>query len=187
MLLRDKYFHAAKILAVTHHYDLAAHVDVHLGELVEIVGGAVVGVDYVRFDVSGWRHAIEWHDYARIIVIRIALHVLTRWPMHLYAGRRSHIDTDLLRIVEPGFVFDDLGLQSRFTKFLRDIIRSGFVFRGTRHVRSFGQRAQMFLRKLWIWNGKKMAFRGVFRSRIAKAKNGGFCGSVGSPAAGRVE
>ncbi len=57
--LGDKLFHAAKILSVADDHDLASDVDIHLLELVEIGGRAVVGVDDFGLGVPGGRHAVE--------------------------------------------------------------------------------------------------------------------------------
>src|ERR1700674_2678661 len=52
MLLRDKNFNPAEVLAVAHHNDLAAHIDLHLLELVEVFGRTVVGINHFGLDIS---------------------------------------------------------------------------------------------------------------------------------------
>ena len=51
------------------------------------------------------------------------------------------------------------------------VVRRGFVLGRARHVRSLGQRAQVFFRQLGIGHGKKTGFGGVFGGGIAKAEN----------------
>ena len=59
MFLRDECLHAAEVLAVTHHDDLAAHVDLQFFQFLEILGRAVVGVDHIGLGIAGGRHAVE--------------------------------------------------------------------------------------------------------------------------------
>ena len=88
------------------------------------------------------------------------------------AGGRGQIDADFRRIVDPDFVFDDLGVESGFAEFLRDVVGGGFVFDGARHVRSLRQDAEMFFGEFGIGNGEEARFGGGFGGGIAKAEDG---------------
>ena len=90
VFLRHEHFHSAKILPVAHQHDLAAHVDVQLLELLEVLGRAVVGIDHVGLGVARGRHAVEGHHHARIVLIRIAVDVLARGAVHFDSGGRGH-------------------------------------------------------------------------------------------------
>ena len=70
--------------------------------------------------------------------------------MHFDTRGRCQIDLDFQGIVDPRLVLDDLGVEPRFAKLLRDVIRGGFVFNGACHVRKLGERREMFLGKLRI-------------------------------------
>jgi len=48
--------------------------------------------------------------------------------VHGNAFGRGEIHADLRRIIQPDFVFDDLGFESSFAEFLRDVLGCGFVF-----------------------------------------------------------
>ena len=52
VLLRDECFYPAEILPVAHQHDLAADINFHLFQLLEILGRPVVRIDHLRFDVS---------------------------------------------------------------------------------------------------------------------------------------
>ena len=84
--LRHERFHAAKILAVTDDDDLAAHIDVHLLQLVKVSGRAVVRIDNFRLGVARGRHAVVRRHDARIVLKWIAVDMLAPRPMHLHSG-----------------------------------------------------------------------------------------------------
>ena len=148
VLLRHEDFHAAEILAVAHQHDLAADVDFQLVELVEVIRGAIVGVDDVGFDIAGGRHAVEGHDHARIVLVGIVVDVLARRAVHFDACGCGQVDADLGGIVDPDFVFDDFGIEPGVAEFLGDVVGGRFVLDRARHVRSFGEYAQMFFGEL---------------------------------------
>ena len=79
VFLRDEDFHSAKILAVADQHNLAAHVNFQFLELLEIFRRPVVGVNHVGFDVARRRHAVEWHDDARIVLIGIVARRARAW------------------------------------------------------------------------------------------------------------
>ena len=173
MLLRDENFDSAKILPVAHQHDLAAHIDLQFVEFLEVVRRPVVGVDHIGFDVARGRHAVEGHDHARIVLIRIVVDVLARGTVHLDSGRRGQIDADFGGIVHPDFVLDDLGVEPGVAEFLRDVVGGRLVFDSARHVRSLGQNAQMLFRELGIGHRQKARFGRLLGGRVAKTKDGG--------------
>jgi len=171
MLLGDKHFYPTKILPVADENDLVANINSHLIELLEIVRRAVVGIDDLTFNVCGRRHAVEGRDDARIIVVRVTIHVLGAGTVHVKIGRRSHINADLRGVVHPDFVLRNLGLKAGFAKFCCDVIGRGFVFRSSRHVRGRGQCAQLFFGTLRVGNSKEAGLDAVFDRRIAKTED----------------
>ena len=175
MFLRDENFDSAKILAVAHDDDLAAHIDFQLVELLEVFWSAVVGVDHIGLDVAGGRHAVEGHDDARIVLKGIVFHMLARGPVHFDACGSGQVYADFRRIVDPNLVFDDLGVESGVAKFLRHVIGGGFIFGRACHVRGLGEDAQMFFREFGIGGGDEARFQGGFGSGIAKAEDGLRC------------
>src|SRR6516165_2820527 len=116
VLLRDERLYPTEIHTITHQHDLSVDIDLHLRELVEVFRRAVVGIDDGGFHVAGRRHAVEWHDDARIILERITFNMLARWSVHVHAFRRGDVDANLHRIVEPDFVFDNFGIETRLPK-----------------------------------------------------------------------
>ena len=52
VFLCDKYLHPAEVLAVAHQHDLAAHIDLHLLQLFEILRCAVVGIYHLCLGIS---------------------------------------------------------------------------------------------------------------------------------------
>ena len=52
VLLCDECLHPAEVLAITHQHDLAARIDFHLFQLLEIFRGTIIGVHGFRLDVA---------------------------------------------------------------------------------------------------------------------------------------
>jgi hypothetical protein len=86
-------------------------------------------------------------------LIRIAFDALAGWTVHGGPWGCGDVDADLLRIVDPDFVFDDFRIEPGVAEFLRDIVGGGFIFGSARHVRSLGQNAQVLFGQFWVWNG----------------------------------
>jgi hypothetical protein len=168
---RDEDFDATKILPVADDHDLAAHVNFQFFQLLEILRRAVVGIDHVGFHISRWRHAVERHDHAGIVLVWIVVHALASRPMHFDTGGRSQAHADLGGIVDPDFVFDDFGFEPGVAEFLRHVVGGGLVLDRSCHVRIFGQNAEMLLRQLGIGHGQKARLDGGLGGGIAESED----------------
>ncbi len=172
-LLRDEGLHSTEILPIADDDDLSADVHIHLFQLVEVFGRAVVCINNFRLCIARWRHAVIGIDHARIILERIALYMLALRSVHRDAVGRRHIHADLCRIIQPDFVFNDFGLQPGFPEFLCQVLRSGFVLRRPGNVRGLGQNAQVFLGELRIGYGQETFFGFLLASHVTKSRDGG--------------
>src|ERR1700691_279306 len=170
--VRHEFFYAAEVLSVTNDNDLAAHIDVHLFEFVEVGGRAVVGIVNFFFDIARRRHSVKRRHDAWIVGLWIAIDMLAMRPMHFNALGQDHVDADLGRIVHPNFVFDDLGVESGLAKFLRDIVGGRFVFDASRYVRRLGEDSQMLFRQLGVGNWHKLLFDFLLGGNVAEAADG---------------
>ena len=135
MFLSNEGFYPTKILTVPHQHDLAAHINLQILQLLEVLRRPIIRINDFAFYVTGRRHAIEGHNHSRIVLIRIAIHMLACGPVHCDTHRRRHIHADLARIIHPNFVFNDFSFEARFAEFLRHILGGGLIFRRARHMR----------------------------------------------------
>ena len=92
--------------------------------------------------------------------------------MHLDSGRCGHIHTNLGGIVEPHFVFDNLGVQASLAKLFCHVFGGGFVLGRSGDVRGFGQNAEMLFRELGIGHGQEFLFDLALAGDIAEAADG---------------
>ena len=150
VLLGHERFYSAKILPVAHQHDLAAHVDLHLFELLKILRRSVIRINHFGFDVARWRHAVEWHHDARIVLVGIAVDSLACGAMHGYAFGRGHVHADFRRVVHPDAVLDDLSFEAGLAKFLGHVVGRRLVLGSAGHVRRLGQDAQVLFGKFRI-------------------------------------
>ena len=136
MLLRYKCFYAAKVLPVAHQDDLAAHIGLQLLELLKIIGRSVICVHNFRLNIARRRHAVVRHHDSRIVLKGIAFDMLAGWSVHRHTRRSSNVYADFDRIVEPGLVFDNFGVQAGVAKALPDPVGQGDVILHDEHPHS---------------------------------------------------
>ncbi len=98
--------------------------------------------------------------------------MLAGGAVHFYSGGRSDVDADFQGIVEPDFVFDDLGVEPGGAEFLRNVVGGGLVFGRAGHVWGLRQGAEVFFRELGIGHGEETCLGGGFRGGVAETKNG---------------
>ena len=108
VLLGHEGLDATKALAVADENNLAAHIDLGLLQPVEVFRRAVVGVDHFAFDISRGRHSVKGWCNTRVVLVGVGRNPLRRWAVHLHSLRGCHVHADLLRIVHPHAIFDDL-------------------------------------------------------------------------------
>src|SRR6185312_15271597 len=101
---------------------------------------------------------------------RIAVHSFASRSVHFDIRRCGDIDAGFLRKRQQDFVLDDLRLQSRLAKLLRNVIRGGLIFRRSGHVRGLRQNAQVLPRQLWVRDGVEFAVKLGLSREIAKPK-----------------
>ncbi len=110
VLLGDVGLDTAEVAAVADEDDLAFDVDAEFGELLEVVEGAVVGVDGLGGDVTGAGGAVERGEDARVVLegvaaVGVGVDVLGRGAGHeLVALRVDGGDLDLEGLVEEDLV-----------------------------------------------------------------------------------
>ena len=136
VVLGDVGLDAAEVFAVTDDDDLVFDADAEFGELLEVGEGAVVGVDDLGGDVTGWGRAVEGGKDAGIVLEGVAailfgVDVFGGGTGHeLVAGCVEGFDEDLYGSVEENFVGDDLGLETGGFEFVGDVLSGLVVFRG---------------------------------------------------------
>ena len=114
-----------------------------------------------------------FQDDPRVVLERVAIHVLSRGTVHGHAGGSGDVDTDLRRIVEPDLVFEDLGREARVAEFLRDVIGSGFVFGRSGDVWGFCQGTQVFFGAFGIGDGEETRLQSAFSGCVTEAEDRG--------------
>ncbi len=92
--------------------------------------------------------------------------------MHFNSFGRGQVHPNLRRIVQPHFVFDNLGVQSGFAKLLRHVVGGRFVLGRPRYVRRFGQNPQMLFRQLGVGHSHELLFDFPLAGHIAEATDG---------------
>ena len=92
--------------------------------------------------------------------------------MHRNAGRGSYVHADFRGIVDPDFVFDDLGIETSVAELLGNVVGRSFVFGRAGHVRCFRERAQVLFCELGIRDSEKPSFDCGFGGGVAKAEDG---------------
>ena len=132
-LLGEINFYAAEVGAVAADDDFAVDVDVLRGERIEIFKAAVVGVDDLAGDIAGAGRAVEWHDDARVVLLRIApffCDVLARGAGHeRMAGFVPGFNVDDFGVVEEHAIGNDFGVEAGGAEFARDELGGFVVFR----------------------------------------------------------
>ena len=97
VFLRHKRFYPTKILPVAHQYQFAAHIDFHLLEFLKIVRRSIVRIHNFGFHITRRRHAVEWHDHTRVILVGIATYPLASRAVHGHSGGSGDVHADFCR------------------------------------------------------------------------------------------
>src|SRR5205814_4474482 len=85
-----------------------------------------------------------------IVLVGIVLDMFARGTVHLCIGRRSNVESHLLRKRQQHAVLDNLGVESSFTEFLCDVLRSLAILGRTSNMRRLRQDAQVLFSQTWI-------------------------------------
>ena len=79
-LLRQVHLHSAEVHAIAGKNDLPRNTDVHLFQLLEILGAPVIDIHRVGGHVTGGRRAVEGGQHTGIILVGIVVDVLPGGP-----------------------------------------------------------------------------------------------------------
>ena len=146
-------------------------VNVLRGERIEIFKAAVVCVDDLAGDIAGAGGAVVRHDDARVVLLRIAIHVLARGAGHeRMAGFVPGLNVDGFGVVEEHAIGNDFGFEAGGAEFARDEL-GGFVilWRGGQ-MRLGGESGEVVAGVFWIGHGEEFLFLLCFGVEVGKAE-----------------
>jgi len=126
-LLCDEGFHTAEVFSVADDDDSCRGRRVHLFQLVEIGGGAIVGIDNFGFGVAGGRHAVKGITTRGSSRQGIAVDVLAVGRASRPRGR-GHVYANFGGIVEPTLYWTISVSSPAAAKLFALRIRRCFVF-----------------------------------------------------------
>ena len=172
MLLRQVDLHAAEVHAIARQHNLARDADVQVFQFFKIFRPAVIHVDHIGGDVAGRRGAVESGKYPGIRLVRIVVDMLRAGPRHqdfAFGVRRLH--KDILRIVQPCLVGNDLRVQASSLELAGHVDGRIVVFFAGRHVRHRGQGLQLFLCEACIRHREELLIDLCLIAEVAKAEN----------------
>ena len=156
-LLRQVDFHSAEVHAIAGNNDLSRNTDVHLLQLLEILGAPVIDIHRVGGDVTGGRGAVEGRQNTGIILVGIVVHMLPAGAGHqnlpLSVGG---LQKDFLGQIHPRPVGHDLRVEAGSLELAGHVNGSIVILLAAGDVGSGGQRLELFLSQRGIGNGQEI-------------------------------
>ncbi len=141
------------------------------GKLIEVFEAPVICVNDLAGYIARTRGAVERHYDARVVLLRITVHMLACRAGHeQMAGLVPGFNTDNFRLVEEHAIGNDLRFEPGGAELARDELGGFVILRRCGEMRLSGEGLEFLAGQFGVGHGEELFFKLRFRSEISKAK-----------------